>query len=528
MSAKEKYILCIDLGTSGCKAAVFTIQGEFVGFDFTSVPLHLIPPGGAEQDPNDWWSAIRQSTRRLLQNHPVRPEEIAAVSVNTQWSGTVAVDQNGRHLMNALIWLDTRGAKQVKDIKRSRINLSGFGVGKLYRWLRWTGGAPSRTGKDPLAHILYIKEQHPDLYRATYKFMEVKDYINLRLTGKFLATCDSITLHWLTDNRDLSRIDYHPALLKISGLPREKFPDLVEATDIIGNLSRPAGADLGLPASVKVVGGSPDMIAAAIGSGAVRDYEAHSYLGTSSWLSAHVPYKKTDLGSGVAALPSAIPNRYFIANEQETAGNCLNFLRDNILYHPDELLREDKAPDIFKIFDREAATAPPGANGLIFTPWLFGERTPVDNHLIRGGWHNLSLTNSRADVIRSCLEGVALNQKWALGAVEKFMRRETGPISIVGGGANSDIWCQIHADVLGRPIRQVADPILANARGSAFIAAVALGEMRFEDIPGRIKIKQTYHPNPDHRELYDAMFKEFVNIYHANKEIHARLNRRKR
>jgi xylulokinase len=186
---------------------------------------------------------------------------------------------------------------------------------------------------------------------------------------------------------------------------------------------------------------------------------------------------------------------------------------------------EEKAPDSFKIFDRVAATAPPGANGLIFTPWLFGERTPVDNHLIRGGWHNLSLTNSRADIIRSCLEGVALNQKWVLNAVEKFMRRETGPTNIVGGGANSNIWCQIHADVLNRPIRQVADPILANARGSAFIAAVGLGEMRFEDIPDRITIKHIYQPNPDHRMLYDEMFTEFVNIYHANKGIHARLNR---
>jgi xylulokinase len=524
---RKKLILCIDLGTSGCKAAIFDIQGEFRGFDFTAVPLQLVPPGGAEQDPDDWWNAIVRSTRRLMQAHAVPPAHVVAVSVNTQWSGTVPVDADGRHLMNAIIWLDTRGAEQIKNVRRGRFSIAGFGAAKLWRWIRYSGGAPGRSGKDPLAHILYIREKLPEVYRKTYKFLEVKDYINLRLCGRFLATCDSITLHWLTDNRDLSRIDYHPSLLKMTGLPRDKFPELVRATDIVGTLTPRAAEDLGLTQAVKVLGGSPDMVAAGIGSGAVRDYEAHTYLGTSSWLSAHVPFKKLDLISSVASLPSAIPNRYFIATEQETAGNCLTFLKDNILYHQDELLREEQLPDVFKIFDRVAAGAPPGSHGLIFTPWLYGERTPVENHLIRGGWHNLSLNNNRADIIRSCLEGVALNQRWVLQAVEKFMQRETGPINIIGGGANSDIWCQIHADVFNRPIRQVADPILANARGSAYIAAVALGEMRFEEIPARIHIKRTFQPNPATRDLYDTLFKEFVNIYHANKEIHARLNQRK-
>jgi xylulokinase len=522
---KDKYVLCIDLGTSGCKAAVFTVQGECLGFEFTAVPLFLIPGGGAEQDPKDWWKAIKRSTRQLLQNNPLLKEAIIAVSVNTQWSGTVPVDQYGNPLMNSIIWLDTRGSIQIQALKKGIINIRGFGVGKLYRWIRLTGGAPGSAGKDPLAHILFIKDRFPDIYRKTHKFLEVKDYINLRLTGRFLATYDSITLHWITDNRNLSRIDYHKALLKMTGLEREKFPDLVRATDIIGTLTREAANDLGLPESVKVVGGSPDTVASAIGSGAVRDYEGHTYLGTSSWLSAHVPYKKVDLKTGIATIPSAIPNRYYIANEQETAGNCLNFLRDNILFHKDELLREEKVPDLFKIFDRVAETVPPGANGLIFTPWLYGERTPVDDHLIRGGWHNLSLENNRADLIRSCLEGVAFNQRWVLAAVEKFMKRELGAINMVGGGASSDLWCQIHADVFDRPIRQVVDPIQTNARGSAFIAAVALGEMTFDDIPERIKIKNIFQPNPDNRRLYDERFREFVNIYHANKAIHARLNR---
>ncbi len=522
-----KNLLCIDLGTSGCKAAIFTLHGELIGFDFSPVPLDLVPGGGAEQDPEKWWQAIVKASRRLIEKHAPVSDTIAAVSVNTQWSGTVAVDQKGCHLMNAIIWLDTRGAKQIRALIKGIINVSGYGASKLYRWIKLTGGAPGAAGKDSLAHILYIKANLPHIYQSAHKFMEVKDYINLRLTGRFLATYDSITLHWVTDNRDPARIDYHSGLLKMTGLQREKLPDLVKATDVIGTLTRKAADDLGLPMSVKVVGGSPDTVAACIGSGAVKDYEGHTYIGTSSWISAHVPYKKVSLQSSIASLPSAIPNRYYIANEQESAGNCLNFLRDNVLYHQDELLREKNVPDIFKVFDHLAASSPPGANGLIFTPWLYGERTPVDNHLIRGGWHNLSLGNNRADIIRSCLEGVALNQKWCLNAVEKFMQRKVGPINMVGGGSNSDIWCQIHADVFNRPIRQMTDPIMANARGSAFIAAVALGAMTFDQIPARVKVKKTYYPDPSNHKIYKKKFKEFINIYHANKAIHARLNRKR-
>lgn len=523
--ARDKYVLCIDLGTSGCKAALFTIQGDCVGFEFSPVPLDLIPGGGAEQNPDDWWSAIKESTRLLMQNTSVSPDEIIAVSANTQWSGTVPVDSSGKHLMNSIIWLDSRGSDLINKLRKGLINIEGYGFSKMIRWLRLTGGAPSGSGKDPIAHILFIKDAFPDIYQKTYKFLEPKDYVNMRLTGKFLATYDSITLHWVTDNRDLSRVEYHPGLLKMTGMDREKLPDLVRAIDVIGTLSKEAAQDLGLPETVKVIGGSPDTVAAAIGSGAVRDYEGHTYLGTSSWLSAHVPFKKTDLGSGIASIPSAIPNRYYIANEQESAGNCLNFLRDNILYHQDEILEKEEVPDVYKVFDRVAATSPAGSNGMIFTPWLWGERTPVDDHLIRGGWHNMSLKNNRADVIRSCLEGVAFNQRWVLNVVERFIKRQMGPINIVGGGGNSDIWCQIHADVFDRPIRQVEDPIQANARGSAFTAAVALGEMSFDDIPNRIRIKETYQPNPDTRRVYDEMFAEYINIYNANKKIHARLNR---
>lgn len=524
-NSREKYILAVDLGTSGSKTALATIFGEIIDFEFRKVPLHLFPNGGAEQDPDDWWNAIISTAKTLLSKGLVPPENIVAINCSTQWSGTVAVDRDGKHLMNAIIWMDSRGADCIDSVRKGILNLEGYDILKLIAWLRKTGGAPGASGKDPISHILFIKREYPEIFRKTYKFLEPKDYINLRLTGKFAASYDSITLHWVTDNRDISNIRYDDKLLKIAGIDGEKLPELKRSIDILGPVKKELARELGIREDVKVVVGSPDVPTAAIGSGAVGDYEGHCYIGTSSWISTHVPFKKADIFHAIASLPSAIPGRYFIANEQEIAGGILNWLRDNIIYHKDDLLLEENLPDVFKIFDRIAEKVPAGSNRVICTPWLYGERTPVEDHLIRGGLYNVSLTTTREDIVRAAFEGVAFNQKWVLKYIEKFIKRRMDPINMVGGGAISDVWCQIHADIFDRTINQMKDPIQANARGSVFIASVALGHMTFEDIPKHIRIKNVFKPNPDNRKIYDELFKEFLNIYKNNKAMCARLNK---
>ncbi len=261
-----------------------------------------------------------------------------------------------------------------------------------------------------------------------------------------------------------------------------------------------------------------------MGSGAVRDFETHLYIGTSSWLTCHVPYKKTDLFHNMASLPSAIPGRYLLTNEQETAGASLQYLRDQIIF-PDDGLAGEKPANAYQLFDEIAARTPAGSGDVIFTPWLNGERTPVDDHTTRAGFHNLSLRTTRAHLIRAVYEGVAYNARWLLKYVEQFTGRKTEVIHMVGGGAKSDIWCQIQADVLDRPIRQMQDPIEVNVRGAALLASAALGHLSYDELGSRAPVAKTYTPNPDHRKIYDALFKEFLAIYENNRKIHARLNR---
>lgn len=521
----KRLILSIDLGTSGPKVAFFTLDGRLVAAQSEPVALHLFPGGGAEQEPDEWWAAIARAVHRLLVESGEAIATIAAIGVTAQWGGTVAVDAAGRALGNAIIWADSRGAPYVRAITGGWPTVDGYGVDKAWHWLRRTGGIPTRGGKDPIAHVLWLKHERPEVYRAAAKFLDIKDYINLRLAGRVASSPDTTTILWVTDNRRVNAIDYDPTLLRLSGLDRAALPDLLPAASVLGGLGREAGNELGLPAGIPVAVSSGDIMAAAVGSGAVREFEPHIHIGTSSWLSCHMRQKRTDLFHNMAALPSALPGLYLLSNEQDVAGGALVWLRDRVFFADDSLVTPAPA-NPFARFDALAAQAAPGCGGLIFAPWLNGERSPVEENTLGAGWHNLSLRTSRADMVRSVFEGVALNTRWLQGYVEKLVGRRLDRIRMVGGGARSALWCQVYADVLGRTVLQVADPQACSGRGAALLASLAIGGVRVEEIADAVTVAQEYTPNPTHRPVYDLLFREFVQIYKQNRAIHARLNRR--
>jgi xylulokinase len=523
------HVLAVDLGTGGPKVAVLAATGRIVAHAFQAVGIDLTDDGGAEQSPQAWWDAIVASARHALADSGVAPGDVVGVGCTSQWSGTVPVDDGGSAIGPAITWMDSRGARAVRETVRGALNVQGYSAPKLARWVRRTGGIPSLSGKDPVGHIHFLRQQRPDVYAATAVFLEPVDYLNLRLTGLARASHDSITLHWVTDNRDISAIAYDESLMGLAGLERAKLPALVPTGRVLGGLA----AELGLLPGTPVVAGTGDLHSAAVGSGAVADFAGHLYIGTSSWISCHVPFKKTDPLTNIASIPSGIPGRYLVADEHETGGACLTWLRDNMLFPDDALTEASPGPagappsGIFGTLNDVAASVPVGSHGVLFTPWLNGERSPVDDHTIRGGFHNISLSSTRADMVRAVFEGVALNSAWLLGAVEKYCKRPFGSLAFVGGGANSDLWSQIHADATGRTIRQIDDPVLANVRGAGLLTLLALGHLAIADIPGTVTVKATYEPDPDAGEVYAALLKEFVNLYEKTKGIHKRLNGRR-
>lgn len=508
-----EHVLAVDLGTGGPKAALVTEDGRIAAHEFEPTPLHIEGDGAAEQDPDAWWDAIGSAVRRVLDGGHVPRESVVALSITSQWSGTVAVDTHGKHIHPAIIWMDSRGAPYVKDLVSGRLNVAGYDPRRLQYWLSRTGAVPSHSGKDPIGHILWLREERPEVYAAAHKFLEPCDYLNSRATGRTVASYDSIVAHWITDNRDLSAVAYDQKLLEWCGFTESQFPPLVPSASVVGPLLPEVAADWGLPGDVQVVTATGDVHSAVVGSGALGDYEGHLYMGTSSWLSCHVPNKKTDLLHSQAALPSAVPGRYFLANEHEVGGGALLWLQDQAGMVADL----DEANAL-------AASAPPGSHRVIFTPWLNGERTPVDDHTIRGGWNNLSLTTNRADLVRSVFEGVAYNSRWLLDAVEGFIKKPLDGLNFIGGGATSDLWCQMHADVCNRVIRRVAEPQHANTRGAAFVAWLALGRS-LDDLNRAVTIDRVFHPDPEAHAAYEPLYREFVKLYKAHKPIHARLNR---
>ena len=524
-AASRRYVLSIDLGSGGPKAAVVSDSGNIVSSAGETVVTHLIAGGGAEQDPDQWWRGAMAAGRRAVRASGVAPEAIVAVCCTSQWSVIVPVDQNGEALMRAVHWLDTRGGRYNRQITRGRINVQGYGLGKLWKWVRLTGIAPTHSGVDSLGHILFIKHERPDVYRKTEVFLEPMDFLTFRLTGRATGTQGSLLPLALVDNRRWSCRDYSDPLLRLAGLDSSKFPKLIPNDGIVGTLLPPVAEQLGLRPGTRVTAGVNDTHASAIGAGAVRDFEGVIYIGTSAVLTCHIPFKKTDLFHMMASMPSPLPDKYLLLAEQGTGGKNLEFYLRQIVYGDDEFSIGPTPGDMYERLNRAAGRVGAGAEGLLFLPWLNGSLAPEENPHARGGFFNLSLSASRRHLARAVLEGIAFNNRWTMGPAERFVGRKFSGFRLAGGGARSDLWAQIHADVLGVPIHRVADAPLTTLRGAALLGLSALGMRRVDELTDLVTIERTFEPAAENRAVYDRSFRQFRAVYRKNKSIFKALNK---
>ena len=512
----DQYVLAVDLGTGGPKVGLVSLAGTLAWTEHQPVSTLHAPGGAATQDADEWWRLIIGAARRAVRSGVVPADGVVAVSCTGQWSSTVPVDAAGTPVGPCLMWLDTRGGPMVRRAVGGP--LGGYSPTALARWIRHSGGAPSTSGADPIGHILYLEHAEPEVARAARWYLEPVDYLAMRFTGTAAASTASMAGAWLTDNRHPQRLRYDPVLVKASGVPGWKLPPLVPTLSVIGTV-RPEVADqLGLGPEVVVVAGTPDLHSAAAGAGAVLDHQAHLAISTTSWVSCPTPRKKTDPVHQMTTVPGVVRGLNLVANNQDSGGAALEWLRDR--------LGGVDAPPSYEQMTALAAQAEPGSGGVVFTPWLAGERSPVDNRGARAGFHNLSLRTTRAELVRAVMEGVAFNSRWLSEAVERFTGGPFRSIRVIGGGATSDLWCAIYADILGRTIEQVADPVHANLRGSALLAGMGLGRVEPDELASLVPVAATYHPDPSLRPRYDRLFAEFPNLYSAQKGTFKRLNRR--
>jgi xylulokinase len=358
--------------------------------------------------------------------------------------------------------------------------------------------------------MLHLQHE-PEVLARTRWFLEPVDYLTMRFSGVPAARHASMTAAWMTDNRHLDRLAYDDRLVRLAGVDAHRLPPLVPTGSVIGPVLPEVAAELGISPSAVAVTGMPDLHSAAAGAGAVRLGEPHVSIGTTSWISAPVPHKKTDVVRQMAAVPGLTNDSYLLANNQESAGRCLQWWRDLEDRTYDDLLAG-------------AAAAEAGAGGVMFTPWLTGERSPFDDRCARAGFHNLDLAVGRGQLTRAVLEGVALNLRWLLAGSERFVGGRLDDLRLVGGGARSDLWSQVVADVLDRTIVRVTDPWLAGLRGAALLGSVAVGEIRHDDVRTLVRTDEPFVPTPAHRATYDSAYAEFPGLYAAQRKFFRRRN----
>jgi len=321
-------------------------------------------------------------------------------------------------------------------------------------------------------------------------------------------------LSWLTDNHLGREPVYDANLVRRAKRDPGRLPPLVPTGSILGTVLPDVADALGIPTDVPVVCGIPDLHAAVIGSGAVEPFATHLTISTTAWIGARVPFKKTDILHSIATVPGLDNAFPIVGNNHETGGAALRWLKEQVL--PDESYDDLIA---------RAGQAPPGSEGVLFTPWLNGERSPVEDKHLRASFLNISLRTDQATLIRSVMEGVAFNARWLFDYYEKFLGRRVPSVRIIGGGAQSDLWCQLHAYALNRPVERPADPRDAQLKGAASWARVCLGELTLEEAGQQAVVTDTFRPDGPDAAVYADLYEEFRRLYPTLRKMHHRLNR---
>ncbi|MBS7262159.1 MAG: xylulokinase [Eubacteriales bacterium] len=489
-----QYLIAHDLGTSGNKATLYTADGKLVASCTERYPLHVAPQNHAEQDPEDWWRAVCVSTRKLLEG--VDPKHIAAVSFSGQMMGCVCVDRDGRPLYNAMIWADMRAVEQEERIRAS------FGDEGYYRLTGHKLSASYGGFK-----LMWLKDQFPEIYARTYKMLNAKDYAILKLTGRFVTEHSDASS---TGFYAIEKLVWSDELLKAAGIDRNVMAEAHASTDVAGYVTAEAARLTGLAEGTPVVFGGGDGPCAAVGAGCVRDGMANSSLGTSSWISVTTTAPVFDPQMISVTWPHLIAGMYMPCGAMQSGGGAFNWATDMLL--------DPKDPERHARANELAEQAPIGSKGLLFLPYLLGERSPRWDPECRGAFIGLTMDHGKGEMLRSVMEGVAYNLDIILSAMKRQQR--ITDITVIGGGAVSRLWRQIFADVYRTPILLPNYLNEAASMGAAVCGGVGVGLYEdFSAIDRYIRIVDRIMPIEENARQYDRYKEPFDESYFALKSI---------
>ena len=480
----KQFLLAHDLGTSGNKATLFTTEGKLVASVTAAYGAHYFNTNWSEQDPADWWNAVCASTRELVQG--VETKEIAAICFSGQMMGCLCVDREGRPLRPAILYSDQRSVQECDDILR-KIDAKEF--------YRITGHRASASYS--VEKLMWVRRNEPELYARTFKMLHAKDYLNFRLTGVMATEYSDASG---TNLLDLNTRRWSEKLLGITGIDGEKLPALMASTDIVGELTTAAAREMGLHAGIPVVAGGGDGVCAGVGVGSVKPGITYNYLGSSSWIATTTKEPIYDEQMRTFVWAHAVPGYVHPCGTMQTAGGAYAWLKNEICTL-EKASSAEHGSNPYELMNAQIASSPPGANGLVFLPYLLGERTPRWNPDAKGALIGLTLAHTRADVLRAVMEGITLN----LSIILDIFRARTpiSEITVIGGGAKGDVWRKIMADVYQAEILRPDYLEEATSMGAAIIGGVGCGVFKDFDVAARFtQVTDRVRPDPGTAPVY--------------------------
>lgn len=497
------HILAHDLGTTGNKATLFDAgTGAAVASAFEAYGVAYPQPNWAEQDPADWRRAIYQGTRRLLAQAAVRPGDIAVVSFSGMMNGALAVDAAGVPLRSAILWADQRATAEAAALA------DRYGPERVYR-VTGNRATPSCSA----AKFLWILRHQPEIYAATHLFLQAKDYAAFLLTG-VCATDYSDASN--TNLFDLETRTWAVDMAEAVGLDPVKLPSIYPSTAIIGSVTREAAGLTGLLAGTPVVIGGGDGACATVGAGAIQPGDAYTYIGSSSWMAVTATRPLFDPEMRTFNLAHLDPTLYFPLGAMQAAGGAFDWL--------ERLLRGSSEGRLYDDLSRAAAAVPPGADGLLFLPYLLGERSPHWNPEARGAFVGLTMAHDRPQMARAVLEGVAFNLKLILDALQA-QGYSIPAMRLIGGGVRVAQWRQILADVLSLPILLPHLVTEATSLGAAIAGGVGVGLYPdFSVTQTLVQVQEAERPDPTAQARYAEMLPLFQETYRALEPIYGQMS----
>lgn len=493
----KEYLLAHDLGTSGNKATLFTIEGRLVKSITAGYETSYLNNNWAEQDPAAWWKAVCESTQKLLAG--IEPEKIASVAFSGQMTGCLAVDRQGRPLRNHMLYCDQRAIAEEKKLlelltPKEIFRITGHRLNASYSATK----------------MMWIKNNQPEIYGNTYKTLQAKDYINFLLTGRLVTDYNDASG---TNAFDIEKLCWSEKIIEAAELELDKFPEAVSSATVIGEVTAAAAKATGLKAGTPVVAGAGDGGCATVGIGSVRPGITYNYLGSSSWISTTSESVVRDDDMLTFTYVHPVEGYLQPCGTMQTAGGAYSWLKEQLAVSETlEAIMEGVSP--YEKINQLMEKSPAGANGIFFLPHLRGERSPRWNPDAKGGFIGLNLESKRADIFRAVLEGVTLN----LGLILDIFKAELdiGAIRVIGGGAQGRLWCQIMSDVYGMDVQVPEYLEEATSMGAAIIGGVATGALSsFDEVDRFIEIKRTTSPIADNVLLYKEKKVIFSKIYEA-------------